>query len=289
MVMKQRFLFPLLVAVLGFCAPAEARQATAQPATTQAQAVDTILVQDAEVVRDRLQDILRGYPRSVGEVLRRDPTLMSRADYMASYPQLSAFLAQHPEIQRNVEFYFEGYGTWGRQFDPEYEALGAMLAGIAVFLGLGGFLAVITWLVRAIIQHRRWLKASQVQADIHTKLMERMTTNEELLAYVQSPAGRKFLEAAPIRPEAESATNAPVGSIVWAMMAGIVLATLGLGFRFAGIYIGDADAQKALMVVGIIIMALGLGFVFASIMAYVLSSRLGLFPPRPAPESQANA
>jgi len=284
MVMKQRFLFPLLVAVLGFCAPAEARQATAQAPA----AVDTVLVQDAEVVRDRLQDILRGYPRSVGEVLRRDPSLMSRADYMASYPQLTAFLAQHPEIQRNVEFYFEGYGTWGRQFDPEYEALGAMLLGIAIFLGFGGFLAVVTWLVRAVIQHRRWLKASQVQLQIHTKLMERMTTNEELLAYVQSPAGRRFLEAAPLRPEAETATNAPIGSILWAMMAGIVLATLGLGFRFAGMYIGDADAQKALMVVGIIILSLGFGFVLASGMAYMMSSRLGLFP-KPAPESQSNA
>jgi hypothetical protein len=253
------------------------------------QATEPALVQDAEIVRDRLQDILRGYPRSVGEILRRDPSLMNRADYMAPYPQLAAFLTAHPEEERNVEYYFEGYGSWGRQFDPEYEALGAMLAGIALFLGFAGFLAVVTWLVRAVIQHRRWLKASQVQLQIHTKLMERMTTNEELLAYVQSSAGRRFLEAAPIRPEAESATNAPVGSIVWAMMAGIVLATLGLGFRFAGIYIGDADAQKALMVVGIIILSLGFGFVLASGMAFIMSSRLGLFPPKPQTESQPNA
>jgi hypothetical protein len=53
-------------------------------------------------------------------------------------------------------------------------------------------------------------------------------------------------------------------------------------------YIGDADAQKALMVVGIIILSLGFGFVLASAMAYVMSSRLGLFP-KPAPESQSNA
>jgi hypothetical protein len=290
MVMKQRILFPALLAVLAFFSPAAA-QTPAPPATTaaQTQTAEPVLLQDAEVVRDRLQDILRGYPRSVGEILRRDPSLMNRADYMAPYPQLAAFLTAHPEVGRNVEYYLEGYGSWGRQFDPEYEALGAMLAGIALFLGFGGFLAVVTWLVRAVIQHRRWLKASQVQLQIHTKLMERMTTNEELLAYVQSPAGRRFLEAAPIKPEMETATNAPVGSIVWAMMAGIVLATLGLGFRFAGIYIGDADAQKALMVVGIIILSLGAGFIIASGMAYILSSRLGLFPPKPAPESHTNA
>jgi hypothetical protein len=283
--MKQRILFSLVAAVVGFCSPAEAQQPPASPAPV----METVAnVPDAEVVRERLQEILRGYPRSVGEVLRRDPTLMTRADYMASYPLLATFLTQHPEVQRNVEYYFEGYGSWGRQYDPEYEALGAMMAGIAIFLGLGGFVAVVAWLVRAIIQHRRWLKSSQVQLSIHTKLMERMTTNEELLAYVQSPAGRRFLEAAPLRPEPESTTSAPVGSILWSMMAGVVLSTLGAGFRIAGNRVGD-DGQQAFAVVGIIILALGAGFIFASLMAYVLSSRLGLFPPKPAPESQSNA
>jgi hypothetical protein len=119
--------------------------------------------------------------------------------------------------------------------------------------------------------------------------MERMTTHEELLAYVQSPAGRRFLEAAPIRPDAEApTTNAPVGSIIWSMMAGIVLATVGVGFRLAGMYIGKEDAQKAFVVVGVVILSIGVGFMIASVMAYVLSSRLGLFP-KAAPESQPHA
>ncbi len=49
----------------------------------------------------------------MAEILRRDPSLMSRADYMAPYPQLAQFLALHPEIPRNVEYYFEGYDGWG--------------------------------------------------------------------------------------------------------------------------------------------------------------------------------
>lgn len=274
---------------MGYCSPAEARQApaNAQAPAAPAQAVVT-QVQDADFTRQQLQDILRAYPRSVGEVLRRDPSLMARADYMASYPQLAAFLAQHPEVPRNVEFYFEGYGSWGRQYDPEFEALGVLLGGMAAFFVFSGFLGVITWLARAIIQHRRWLKASQVQAEIHTKLMERMHTNEELLAYVQSPAGRRFLEATPVRPEAESNISAPVGSIVLSMMAGVVLATVGVGFRLAGNYIGTEE-QQAFVVVGMIILALGLGFILASVMAYIISSRLGLFPARTAPESQPNA
>ena len=116
--------------------------------------------------------------------------------------------------------------------EPEYEALGVLLGGLAGFLAFGAVIGVLTWLVRAVIQHRRWIKASTVQADVHSKLMDRMTTNEELLAYIQSPTGRRFLEAAPIRAGVDAPTiSAPVGPIIWSMMAGIVLATVGFGFR----------------------------------------------------------
>jgi hypothetical protein len=288
MVMKQRLLVPALLAVLGFCGatPAAARQTQPPPDTQR------VVVQDADWVRNELQNILRGYPRTVGEILRRDPSLMGRTDYMAAYPQLVAFLAQHPEIPRNVEFYFEGYGSWGRQpYDPEFEALGVLLGGMAGFFLFTTVLGVFAWLVRAVIQHRRWLKSSQVQADVHGKLMERMHTNEELLAYVQSPAGRRFLESSsPAQPDMDNppSIGAPVGPIIWSMMAGIVLTTVGIGFRLAGMYIGD-DSQRAFIVVGVIIIALGVGFMLASLMAYLVSSRLGLFPQRTAAESQSNA
>jgi hypothetical protein len=280
--MQQRLLTLALLAVVGFCSPAPAEARQTAPAN------ESIQIMDADRTRDELRRILEGYPRSVGEILRRDPSLMSRPDYMAAYPAIQAFLTEHPEVQRNVEYYFEGYGTWGRQpFDPELEALGVLLGGMAGFLAVFALIGVFAWLVRAIIQHRRWLEASQVQADVHTKLMDRMTSNEELLAYVQSPAGRRFFEATPVRPEAEAPVNpAPVGSIIWALMAGIVLATVGAGFRLAAIYVSD-EAHEPFVVVGVIILALGAGFILAAISAYIVSARLGLFPPRPAQSSES--
>lgn len=272
------------MAVLGCCG---AQPAAAQPPTPPPALENVRIVQDAEQVRQQLQSILETYPRSVGEILRRDPSLMARADYMAAYPQLLTFIEQHPEIPRNVEFYFESYGSWNRRpYDPEFEALGALLGGMAGFFVFIAVIGTLAWLVRAVIQHRRWLKASQVQAEVHTKLMDRMTGNEELLAYVQSPAGRRFLESTSIQPVMDNAPSiaAPVGPIIWSLMAGIVLATVGLGFRLAGQSIGDGS-QKAFIVVGVIIIALGVGFILASIMAYLVSARLGLFPQRPLPES----
>ena len=284
MVMK-RILFPLLLALVGFCSPAAAQT---RPSTEQVQAAAP---PTAESLREDLRQILQQYPYTVGEILRRDPSLMARADYMAPYPRLVEFITAHPEVARNVEYYFEGYGSWGerRQLDPSFEALGVLLGGLGVGFILILFSCVIIWLVRAFIQHRRWLKASQVQADVHTKLMERMTSNEELLAYVQSPAGRRFLEAAPVRPEADSPSfAAPVGSIIWSLMAGVVLTVLGIGFRYAGAFVKD-DAHDAFLVVGVIILSLGVGFIIASLMAFAVSSRLGLFPQKTAPQESGNA
>jgi hypothetical protein len=288
--MKQRFLLPALLAVVGLCGPAAAAaQQTATPAPAAAQpGIETVrMVQDAEHTREQLRAILQMYPDAVAEILRRDPSLMSRADYMAAYPQLQQFLAQHPEITRNVEYYFDRYGRYqSRQpMNAEYEALGVLLGGLAGFLAVGAMIGVLTWVIKSIINHRRWIKSSQVQAEVHTKLMDRMSSNEELLAYIQSPAGRRFLEAAPMRPEPESpVANAPVAAIIWSMMTGIVLATVGAGFRVAAGTISE-DVQRAFTVVGIILLALGIGFLLASMMAFMVSSRLGLFPARPTPDT----
>lgn len=281
--MKQRALLAALVAVVGFCNPGPA--AAQPPAQPTAETVR--VVQDASQTREQLRGILDIYPEAVAEILRRDPSLMSRADYLAAYPQLQQFIAQHPEIPRNVEYYFEGYGRYQSRepLDPEMEALGVLLGGLAGFLAVGAMLGLLTWVIRAIINHRRWIKSSQVQAEVHTKLMDRMSTNEELLAYIQSPAGRRFLEAAPLTPQPESpVTNAPIGAIIWSMMAGIVLATVGAGFRVAAGTIAD-DVQRAFTVVGIILLSLGIGFLLASLMAFMMSSRLGLFPARPSPDA----
>ena len=290
--MKQQVFAAVFVAVtmLGQARPAaQAPAPPAAPAAAQAPASaipPVYQVQtDANTTREQLQDILRQYPPTVGEVLRRDPSLISRADYLTPYPQLVGFLQAHPEIARNPSYYFGGYDYYERRtpMAPEIEALGVLLGGMAGFLAATAFISVVVWLVRAVIQHRRWLRQSKVQSDIHTKLMDRMTTNEELLAYIQSPAGRRFLESAPIQ-EADSPRvgGAPVGPIIWSMMAGIVLATVGIGFRIAGQSVAN-EAQQAFSVVGVIVLALGAGFIISSVMAYLVSSRLGLFPQRTSP------
>ena len=89
------------------------------------------------------------------------------------------------------------FGTFQfRERDPKeqaFEMLGVMLGGMAGLAAFAAFISLLVWLIRAVIDHRRWLRLSRVQTEVHSKLMDRMTTNDDLLAYIQSPAGRRFL------------------------------------------------------------------------------------------------
>src|SRR5206468_1404351 len=80
--------------------PLSAQTSPAAPVVTTApQAPGGIQVDsNAEGIREQLRVILERYPPSLRQVLRLDPSLLTRSDYLATYPALSAFLAQHPEI-----------------------------------------------------------------------------------------------------------------------------------------------------------------------------------------------
>ncbi|HEY9465253.1 MAG TPA: hypothetical protein VIR54_19300 [Vicinamibacterales bacterium] len=234
---------------------------------------------DARETREQWIRLLRQHPPAVAEVLQRDPSLLSRADYLAPYPALWGFLQRHPEIVRNPSFFLGEF----RYYDPgprntSLEMFEMILAGTGIVLGVSAFLGVFVWVVRSIIDHRRWLRLSRVQADVHTKLLDRLTTNEDLLTYIQSPAGRRFLESAPITMDQEArVTTAPVGRIIWSLQAGLVLAALGAGFWFVQHNV-SAEAAEGFFIIGVLALSLGIGFTVSALLAYVVSTRLGLVP-----------
>jgi hypothetical protein len=233
--------------------------------------------QDARETREQWIRLLRQAPPAVGEVLQRDPSLLSRADYLAPYPALWAFLQRHPEIARNPSFFLGRYEYYEpRPQDRSLEMFQMILAGTGVFAAGAAFIGVLVWVIRSIIDHRRWLRLSRVQAEVHTKLLDRLTTNEDLLTYIQSPAGRRFLESAPITLESEPrTTSAPVSRIIWSLQAGLVLAALGSGFWFVQ-QRTSTEAAEGFFIIGVIAFSLGVGFTASAVLAYAVSVRLGL-------------
>ena len=234
--------------------------------------------QSADFTRNRLQQLLYQLPPNVRGVLQYDPSLVDRPDYLNPYPTLQAFLKQHPEIARNPDYFF-GQPDNRRGPNPT-EALAAILAGTGLFIFFMTLLITAGSMAQQVVAYRRWVRQTRMQIDVHTKILDRMQSNEDLLAYVQTPAGRTFLEFAPTGPAPETrVSSAPFGRILWSVQAGVVLAALGIGLRFVQGSVPE-EIIPAFTVLGIIVMSLGLGAVISAIVAYVLSSRLGLLPSR---------
>ena len=276
----------LLCAAAPASAPAQERpervQPIQQPQAPQVPAVRTFEDSPtAHQTRELLQRLLRQYPPAVGEVLQRDPSLLNRQDYLAPYPALVAFLAQHPEVARNPSYFLGQYDYYERgPRERAVDVFGNLLQGIVVGTVFAVVVSLLVWLVRAAIDHRRWLRQSRVQTEVHTKLMDRLTSNEDLLAYIQSPVGRRFLESAPIALDGEPRpTSAPVSRILWSLQAGIVLIALGVGFWFARQNVLP-EVADGFYVLGVIAIALGAGFAVSAFASYFISTRLGLMPAR---------
>lgn len=245
---------------------------------------------NAPETQQRLQQLLQQYPPSLGQVLALDPTLLTNPTYLEPYPLLGSFLAQHPEVAHNPGYFLPQYRDSRRgQYDYNDPRLVAIRSVNESFAGLGfliGFLTVvgsIAWLLRTVIEHRKWQRMSRTHVDTHTRLMERLTSNEDLLAYMQSPAGQRFLNAAPIPLDSGPATlAAPFGRILMSVQAGFVIGFLGAGLIYASMRFSGhenfSEAELPLFVVGATAVAIGFGLWMSAVVAYSLSHRMGLLP-----------
>ena len=239
---------------------------------------------NAQWTRDRLSQLMQRYPPELRNVLSLDPTLLGNQSYLAPYPALASFLNEHPEIGRNPSFYF------GPAFNPEtdsrsqvVQAWHSAISDLETLIGFVAAFILIGWLMRNLMDYRRWIRQNKVQTEVHTRLLERLTGNEELLAYIQSPAGAKFLESSPITLDAGPRNvGAPLGRILWTIQAGVVLLAGGVGLLMVGARMTD-DAAQAFHVLGVLGVALGAGFVISAIISFMISRHLGLveIPPRP--------
>src|ERR1700735_91216 len=77
------------------------------------------------------------------------------------------------------------------------------------------------WFAWIIFSTIRRYKIAKLQAEIQTKLLDKIGSGQELLAYAQTQAGRELLES--LKVERVS----PYGRIIGALQTGIVLILFG--------------------------------------------------------------
>jgi hypothetical protein len=239
----------------------------------------------ARKVRDEFVLVLRKYPPAVAQVLKLDPSLISTDQYLAPYPAITAFLNQHPEVRRSPAFYLEPIraSEGGYYEDPRDRAWRDTTEMVSIFVVMLTVASFFAWLIRTAVDYRRWGRLAKVQAEAHTKLLDRFTGNDELLAYVQSPAGSRFLKSSPISLDGSSRSMAaPLTRILWSMQAGVVMASAGLGLNYVSRHI-DPYRADSVFLFSALALSVGLGFIVSAAASYIMSKRLGLLGDRPEP------
>jgi hypothetical protein len=130
-----------------------------------------------------------------------------------------------------------------------------------------GAIGFIVWTISTNIRRS---KVAHVVADLHGKVLEKCSANQELMAYVQSDAGRRFLESA-----GESQAN-PTSRILNAVQAGTILSLLGGASILTSNFHSELDAREFFVTLGYMILAVGLGFLVSAGVSYGLCKTWGL-------------
>jgi hypothetical protein len=223
------------------------------------------------------------YPPSLRQVLQLDPTLVSNVNYLATYPAVAAYMTQHPEIAHNSAYFI---GSRNENYNPRIiDRIGNVIEPLAVGAVFIVLICTLGWIIKGIMQHRRMVRASKLQTDMQNKLLERFTSNDEMLAFIQTSAGQRFLESASVVTEpGPRPLSAPVGRMLWSIQLGIVILVAGAGLEIVSYKLSEyQDVVTAFQVAGGIVIALGFGFILSALGSYLLSRRLGLLDPSSAP------
>lgn len=233
-------------------------------------------------VREQFTRLLQRHPDELWMLLKLDPALLTNDAFMAGYPEVQEFLVQHPEIHKNPRFYLSQFTSPAQ----DRSVLDDIFEVLAVVGGIGLTVVALGWLVRTLIEQKRWKQLSRTQSDVHNKILDRFGTSEQLLEYIRTPAGGKFLESAPIPLHVErppsGRTSTLATRIVWSVQIGVVTAIVGLGMLLLSA-VFEKDSSQGLFALGAIALCVGAGFIASAAVSLKLSRRLGLWEDGGAP------
>jgi hypothetical protein len=223
-----------------------------------------------ERTRNEFRTLLGEYSNQMGTLLALEPSLLNNEEFLKGHPALAEFIARHPEVAQHPNVYLDA--AQGRSQSGVGDAVESIIVfGIFIFIAV-----VLAWLVRTIIEQKRWSRLSQQQAEVHNKILDRFGNTEELLQYIKSPAGGKFLESAPIPLHTDSrvAKNTPLARVMWSIQLGIIVAAGAFGlvlvsFRF------DRETAADLFAMGTIGFCIGGGFIASALISLFMSRKLG--------------
>jgi hypothetical protein len=158
------------------------------------------------------------------------------------------------------------------------------MGDLAPVLVLTSFMAGLVWIVWIVFNNRRRIRIAEVQRELQVKLFEKFGTSQELLEYLKTDAGNKFLNAATIEQ------TKPFGRVLGSMQAGLIFFLLGValfivrGTLPTGAFYNATDqlqTGESFLVISLLLLALGIGFVASAGISYWMSKKWGILDSEP--------
>jgi len=242
------------------------------PAVTSAASTSEQDIAAIDAQRGALDRFLDSHPEIASEVVG-NPPVMSAPNFLREHSELQAFLESHPQVKADPRAFLSPRAWRDEYRRSELDELLSDLVPLSVFVCA---LLAVLWVLRTLLENRRWNRSFKMHEDVHTKLIEKFASGQDFNAYLQSEGGRRLLEWTPPVTDATSrGLPNPVGRIFWSLQAGLVLLLMGLGLLLLRGQMAAKDVPP-LLIFGTLGVTLGAGFVLSALVSFGLSKHLGL-------------
>ena len=143
---------------------------------------------------------------------------------------------------------------------------------VLMFWGLMVGIGWVAWIVAGTIRRTR---AARLQAEVQGKLLDKFGSSRDLLDYLHTTQGQRFLEFV----VTERAN--PYSRILASAQAGVIMTLVGAALLMLRRMATVQEAADVLLVFGTLVITLGIGFLASGALSFVLSRSWGLLDARP--------
>lgn len=140
----------------------------------------------------------------------------------------------------------------------------SIFAVLTIFPGI----VIVFWVVFSTF---RRMKVARIQAEVHSKLIDKFASSQDFLTFLDSDSGKKLVASIGI----EQPNRNPYNRILASIQAGVILVSVSIAFLIIGV--NFPDLAEGFKVVGALGLALGIGFLISAGISYRLSKNFGLF------------
>lgn len=246
--------------LLGFQKPAAEGVGARQTAPASEAQIDT--------ERGALDRFMDSHPEIENDIIQ-SPQEITDPNYVHAHAELQAFFENHPLVKADPRSFISPQAWRFQNRRSDMDELFSWLVPFAVFLCC---LLALLGVMRTVLENRRWNKSFKVHEEVHTKLIEKFASGEELRGYMESDAGRRLLEWTP--PMVETRAPVAVTRILWSLQAGLILGLAGAGLL--SIRGRVPDAADGLLICGALGLTIGIGFFLSAFLSYGIAQHLGL-------------